>query len=75
MITQINMSRPKLLTTRQAAEILNVHENTIRRWSEKGIINPYRIGPRADRRFAESEIFALNDRIHQQSGDVRVHNG
>ena len=73
MVTQIKMTNPKLLTTRQAAEILNVHENTIRRWSEKGIIKPFRIGPRADRRFTESEIFALNNRIHQQSGDVRNH--
>jgi len=73
MVTEININRPKLLTTRQAAEILNVHENTIRRWSEKGIIKPYRIGPRADRRFPETEIVALNNRIHQQSGDVRNH--
>jgi len=73
MLTQLNIIRPKLLTTRQAAEILNVHENTIRRWSEKGIIKSYRIGPRADRRFTESELVALNDRIHQQSGDVRNH--
>jgi excisionase family DNA binding protein len=73
MVIQVNMVRQKLLTTRQAAEILNVHENTIRRWSEKGIINPYRIGPRADRRFTETEIFALSDRIHQHSGDVRYH--
>jgi len=55
MVTQLNIIRPKLLTTRQAAEILNVHENTIRRWSEKGIIKSYRIGPRADRRFTESD--------------------
>ena len=73
MVIQVKMINPKLLTTRQAAEILNVHENTIRRWSEKGIIKPFRIGPRADRRFTESEIIALNDRIHQQSGDVRNH--
>ncbi len=73
MVTQLNIIRPKLLTTRQAAEILNVHENTIRRWSEKGIIKSYRIGPRADRRFTESDIIALSERIHQQSGDVRNH--
>jgi excisionase family DNA binding protein len=71
MVTQINITQPKLLTTRQAAEILSVHENTIRRWSEKGIINTFRIGPRADRRFTESEIIALCERIHNQSGDVR----
>ena len=72
MVTHIHVAVPRLLTTKQAAEILNVHENTVRRWSERGIIKPYRIGPRADRRFTESEIYALNDRIHQNYGDVRV---
>ena len=44
MITHIHVAVPRLLTTKQAAEILNVHENTVRRWSERGIIKPYRIG-------------------------------
>ncbi len=73
MVIEVIKVKPRLLTTSQAAELLNVHENTIRRWSEKGIIKPYRIGPRADRRFTVTEITALNGRIHQHAGDVRDH--
>lgn len=45
-----------LLTTAQAAALLNVHLNTIRRWSNKGILATYRVGPRSDRRFRQRDI-------------------
>jgi len=45
-----------LLTTAQVAELLNVHVNTARRWSNKGILEAYRIGSRGDRRFRRRDI-------------------
>ena len=45
-----------LLTTTEAAEILNVHLNTVRRWSNNGILTAYRIGPRCDRRIRRQDI-------------------
>ena len=36
--------------------LLNVHVSTVRRWSNKGILKVYRIGPRGDRRFQEEDI-------------------
>lgn len=45
-----------LLTVREAARRLSVHPNTLRRWSNKGIIGAHRIGPRRDRRFREEDI-------------------
>ena len=45
-----------LLTLAQAAELLNVHTNTIRRWSNNGILEAYRIGPRGDRRLRRQNI-------------------
>lgn len=45
-----------LLTTAQVAEHLNVHVNTVRRWSNKGILETYRIGSRGDRRFRRRDI-------------------
>lgn len=45
-----------LLTPAQAAELLNVHVNTVRRWSNKGILETYRIGPRGDRRLRRRDI-------------------
>jgi DNA binding domain, excisionase family len=46
----------KLLTTTEVAEILRVHPNTIRQWSDKGLIHVYRLGPRGDRRFKRGDV-------------------
>jgi excisionase family DNA binding protein len=48
-----------LLTTAEAAELLNVHVNTVRRWSNKGILETYRIGSRGDRRLRRGDINKL----------------
>jgi len=45
-----------MLTTREVARLLNVHINTVRRWSNRGIIKAYRVGPRSDRRFREEDV-------------------
>ena len=46
------------------AHLLNVHINTVRRWSNKGILKSYRIGPRGDRRFKRRDVSKL---IHKKS--------
>ena len=48
-----------MLTVGDVAQLLNVHVNTVRRWSNQGIIRAYRIGPRADRRFWREDITRL----------------
>ena len=45
-----------MLTVREVSQILHVHSNTLRRWSDMGIIKAYRIGPRGDRRFRQEDI-------------------
>ena len=45
-----------MLTTREVAQLLNLHVNTVRRWSDQGILRAYRIGPRGDRRFKREDI-------------------
>jgi excisionase family DNA binding protein len=45
-----------LLTIRHVANLLNVHINTVRRWSRKGILKSYRISPRGDRRFRQEDV-------------------
>jgi len=61
-----NRSRPKkpalnsraMLTTGDVAQLLNLHVGTVRRWSNKGILKTYRIGPRHDRRFRREDVDA-----------------
>jgi len=48
-----------LLTIAEAAELLNVHVNTARRWSNKGILRTYRLGSRGDRRLKRGDIDKL----------------
>ncbi len=45
-----------MLTASDVARLLNVHVNTVRRWSNQGILKAYRIGSRGDRRFREADI-------------------
>ena len=55
-----------MFTTRELAKFLNVHINTVRRWSDQGIIKSYRIGPRGDRRFSRDDVLIfLSDTLQQ----------
>ena len=45
-----------MLTTSDVARLLSVHLNTVRRWSNQGILKAYRIGTRGDRRFRQEDI-------------------
>jgi excisionase family DNA binding protein len=45
-----------MMTTSDVAHMLNVHINTVRRWSNQGILKTYRIGSRGDRRFDRKDI-------------------
>ena len=49
----------EMLRIGEACRILCVHGNTLRRWSEQGLINAYRVGPRGDRRFRLKDVNAL----------------
>ena len=49
--------RPEeLLTVSQVARRLHLHPNTVRLWSNQGLLRAYRVGPRRDRRFRPEEI-------------------
>jgi excisionase family DNA binding protein len=45
-----------MLTATQVAMVLNVHINTVRRWTDIGVLKSYRIGPRGDRRIKKGDI-------------------
>jgi len=45
-----------LLKPSEVAKWLNIHINTVRRWSRLGVLPSLRIGPRNDRRFRSRDI-------------------
>ncbi len=55
-INEVISHMDTMLTTREVAQLLNVHINTVRRWSNQGILTAYRVGPRGDRRFNRQDI-------------------
>jgi excisionase family DNA binding protein len=56
-----------MLTTSEVARKLNLHVNTIRRWSNKGFLKAYRIGTRGDRRFKKQDV----DDLIVKSSNIR----
>jgi excisionase family DNA binding protein len=53
-----------MLTIAEAAEMLRLHPNTIRRWADSGKLKAYRLGSRGDRRFRREDVEAI---LAQQS--------
>ena len=52
----VNNEISPMLTTSDVARLLSVHINTVRRWSNQGILKTYRIGSRGDRRFHQKDV-------------------
>jgi len=68
-----------LLTAGEVARLLNVHINTVRNWSNLGVLKSIRIGPRNDRRFREKDILTFleqtgNGNIDPESNEQATHN-
>ena len=60
----------EILGLSQAAKLLSVHRNTLRNWSNNGMIKAYRLGSRGDRRFMLSELLEF-----LQSRSDKLENG
>ena len=54
-----------MLTVQEVARLLHIHPNTLRRWSNRGLIKAYRITPRGDRRFQREDARSALNRFGQ----------
>ena len=60
-------STDNMLKANEVAHLLNVHINTVRRWSNQNILKAYRVGPRGDRRFKKEDVENfLNEYVEQK---------
>ena len=46
----------KMLPVSEIATLLGIHPNTVRIWTDSGVLKSYRIGPRKDRRIPLSVV-------------------
>ena len=53
------IKRIKLLRIREAAEMLGVNPETLRRWDRQGRLKAIKIGKRRDRRYRQEDIARL----------------
>lgn len=51
-----------LMQVREAARVLGVHENTVRRWEERGLLRAVRL-PSGVRRFRPEDVEALREQM------------
>lgn len=63
------MSTMSLMTVRASARGLGVHENTLRRWEEKGLIRAVRL-PSGVRRFRSEDVLALRTQMFTGFPDI-----
>lgn len=61
-----------MLTIGEVARMLHVHKNTVRRWSNRGVLKAYRFGVRGDRRFIKEEVEAVITRLKENKGHKRA---
>ena len=62
-----------MLTASEVARLLHVHVNTVRRWSNQGILKAYRSGSRGDRRFRPEDIISfLSELASDNSGEGKL---
>jgi diguanylate cyclase (GGDEF)-like protein/excisionase family DNA binding protein len=59
-LAKIDLQHPRpvdaTLSVTRAAEVLGVHANTVRAWSDAGRLRYYRINPRGDRRYRHGDL-------------------
>ena len=66
MIEHDNGKNQFILTTSDVAGLLGIHQNTVRRWSDMGLIRSFRVSQRGDRRYKQEDIVSFLDDLKGQ---------
>ena len=56
------VKKPRLLTLKQASDMLGCHPNTLRTWDKKGYLVAVRIGTRGDRRYHKEDVLKMMEK-------------
>jgi excisionase family DNA binding protein len=60
-----NEEQDSMLTTKEVADILGIHQNTVRRWSDLGLLRSFRVSRRGDRRYRYEDITSFLDVMNE----------
>jgi excisionase family DNA binding protein len=60
----------QLMQVRQAAQTLGVHENTIRRWEERGLLHAVRL-PSGVRRFRPEDVERVREQMFSGFAELK----
>jgi len=61
-----------MLTIREVTRLLHIHPNTLRRWSDRGIIRSFRITRRGDRRFRRKDIVSFLAKLNVNRANKEI---
>lgn len=53
---QVTVQNSRIMTTSEVAYFLRVHPNTVRHWTNIGLLPSFRLGTRRDRRFRREDV-------------------
>jgi len=67
MVNEEYKQQHYVLTTKEVAGMLGVHNNTVRRWSDQGFLKSYRVTSRGDRRFKFEDITNFLSKLNSKS--------
>jgi len=67
MVNEGYKQQNMILTTKEVAGMLGVHNNTVRRWSDQGFLKSYRVTSRGDRRFKFEDIYNFLNKLNNGS--------
>ena len=65
----VNSQISPMLTVREVANLLHVHSNTVRRWSDRGLLTAHRITNRGDRRYKLEDVGRFLDKMNNNNGN------
>lgn len=65
----IKQETDSMLTVREVANLLHIHVNTLRRWSDRGLLKTYQINSRGDRRFRQGDVALFLAKMNSKADD------
>jgi excisionase family DNA binding protein len=72
MNPQVSNEVAPLFTVHEVAKLLHVHPNTLRRWSDQGVIRTFRICSRGDRRYRKFDVYHFISELRAHDGNFRA---